>query len=138
VFTEVLPQIRRTGTFGPDGQEEAHRMAGLIYSRFIGCADLNIQKINRLVYYLAVRPPITQSDIAKLLDVHPTNVLEWKRRLPAGIVEQAAAVLGLTVSGDALALCRRVPDRRTARKAAIPGDRPGFPLELPAKGDGDA
>jgi prophage antirepressor-like protein len=61
VFTEVLPQIRRTGTFGPDGQEEAHRIAGLIYSRFIGCADLNIQKINRLVYYLAVRPPITQS-----------------------------------------------------------------------------
>jgi hypothetical protein len=65
--------------------------------------------------------------------VNPTNVLEWKRRLPADIIEGTAAVLGLTVSGDALALCRRVPDRRTARKAALPCDRPGFPLELPEK-----
>jgi prophage antirepressor-like protein len=136
VFTEVLPRIRRTGTFGPGGRDEAHRMAGLIYSRFIGCSDLNIQKINRLVYYLAVRPPLTQSDIAKLLGVSPTNVLEWKRRLPADIIEDAAAILALTVSGDALSLCRRVPDRRAARKAAIPNDRPGFPLELPEKGNG--
>jgi prophage antirepressor-like protein len=66
VFTEVLPRIRRTGTFGPDEQGEAHRMAGLIYSRFTG-SGLNIQKINRLVYYLAVRPPLTQSDIAGCL-----------------------------------------------------------------------
>jgi hypothetical protein len=133
VFTAVLPQIRRTGTFGPGGQDEALRMAGLIYSRFIGCPDLTIQKINRLVYYLAVRPPLTQSDIAKLLGVNPTNVLEWKRRLPADIIENAAAVLGLTVSGDALALCRRAPDRKAVRKAILPGGRPGFPLELPEK-----
>jgi prophage antirepressor-like protein len=131
VFTEVLPRIRRTGTFGPGGQDEVHRMAGLIYSRFIGCSDLNIQKINRLVYYLAVRPPITQSDIAKLLGVSPGNILEWKRRLPADIIENAAAVLALTVSGDALSLCRRVPDRKTARKAAVPCERPGVPPEPP-------
>jgi prophage antirepressor-like protein len=137
VFTEVLPQIRRTGAFGLSGQDKAHRMAGLIYSRFIGCSDMSIQKINRLVYYLAVRPPLAQSDIAKLLDVNPTNVLEWKRRLPTDIIEDAAVVLGLTVSGDALALCHRVPDRRAVRKAAvIPGDRPGFPLELPEKESG--
>jgi prophage antirepressor-like protein len=136
VFTAVLPQIRRTGTFSPDGRDEAHRMAGLIYSRFIGCSDMNIQKINRLVYYLAVRPPLTQSDIAKLLGVNPTNVLEWKRRLPMDIIENAAAVLGLTVSGDALALYRRVPDRKTTRKAALLGDRPGFPLDLPKKEGG--
>jgi hypothetical protein len=132
VFTEVLPRIRRTGTFGPDGRDDACRMAGLIYSRFTG-SDLTIQKINRLVYYLAVRPPLTQSDIAKLLDVHPTNVLEWKRRLPADIIENAAAALGLTVSGDALALGPRAPDRRTARKAAISDGRPGFPPGLPGK-----
>jgi hypothetical protein len=137
VFTDVLPQIRRTGAYAqPGGQDEAHRMAGLIYSRFIGCHDMTIQTINRLVYYLAVRPPITQSDIAKLLEVNPTNVLEWKRRLPAGIVEEAAAVLALTVSGDALALCHRVPDRRTVRKSALPCERPGFPLDLPEKGVG--
>jgi prophage antirepressor-like protein len=136
VFTAVLPQIRRTGTFGPGCRDEAHRMAGLIYSRFIGCSDMNIQKINRLVYYLAVRPPLTQSDIAKLLGVHPTNILEWKRRLPMDIIENAAAVLGLTVSGDALALYRRAPDRKTTRKAALLGDRPGFPLDLPKKEGG--
>lgn len=137
IFTDVLPQIRRTGTFGPDGQEEALRMAGLIYSRFIGCPDMTIRKINRLVYYLAVRPPLTQSDIAKLLGVNPTNVLEWKRRLPGEIIERAATVLGLTVSGDALALGPRMPHRKAVRKAAIaPRDRPGFPLELPAKGAG--
>jgi hypothetical protein len=133
VFTAVLPQIRRTGAFGPGGQDEACRTAELIYSRFIGCPDLTIQKINRLVYYLAVRPPITQSDIAKLLDVNPTNVLEWKRRLPADIIENAAAVLGLTVSGEALALCCRVPNRKAVRKAAVSGNRPGFSLELPEK-----
>jgi prophage antirepressor-like protein len=133
VFTGVLPQIRRTGTFGQGDRDSAQRMAGLIYSRFTGCPDLNIRKINRLVYYLAVRPPLTQSDIAKLLDVNPTNVLEWKRRLPVDIIEQAASVLGLTVSGDALELARRVPDRKIARKLAL-AERPGFPLDLPEKG----
>jgi hypothetical protein len=107
-------------------------MAGLVYSRFIGCPDMNIQKINRLVYYLAVRPPLTQSDIAKLLGVNPTNVLEWKRRLPMDIVCHAAAVMGLTVMGDATALGPRPPHRKAIRKAAL-GDRPGFPLMLPGK-----
>ena len=137
VFTEVLPQIRHTGAYVHDGgQEEARRMAGLIYSRFIGCPDMNIQKINRLVYYLAVRPPLTQSDIAKLLDVNPTNILEWKRRLPMDIIERAASVLALTVSGDAPALGQRVPDRKAAaaRSKTVPHrDRPGFPLALPAQ-----
>ncbi|MDR0556311.1 MAG: hypothetical protein LBG43_00345 [Treponema sp.] len=134
-FTEVLPQIRRTGAYvHDDGQEEVLRMAGFIYSRFIGCPDMTIQKINRLVYYLAVRPPLTQSDIAKLLGVNPTNVLEWKRRLPMDIIERAASVLALTVSGDAPALGPRVPRRRAIQEAAIaPSDRPGFPLALPEK-----
>jgi prophage antirepressor-like protein len=133
VFADVLPQIRRTGTFARGGgQEEAQRMAGIIYSRFIGCQDMPIQKINRLVYYLAVRPPLTQSDIAKLLEVNPTNVLEWKRRLPMDIVCHAAAIMGLTVTGDATALGPRPPYRKAIRKAAL-GDRPGFPLYLPEK-----
>jgi prophage antirepressor-like protein len=133
VFTEVLPQIRRTGTFGPGGQGEVHRMAGFIYSRFTGCQDMTIQKINRLVYYLAVRPPLTQSDIAKLLGVSPTNVLEWKRRLPADIIEDAAAILDLTVSGNALALDRRAPSRAAVRKAAVSDGRTVSPLALPEK-----
>jgi prophage antirepressor-like protein len=135
VFTSVLPQVRRSGAFVlGGGQEDARRTAGLIYSRFIGCPDMNIQKINRLVYYLAVRPPLTQSDIAKLLGVNPTNVLEWKRRLPADFIERAAVILGLTVSGDALALDPRISHRKAMRKAAIePRNRFGFPLELPEK-----
>jgi len=110
VFNEVLPRIRKTGSYGNEGDA----CAGKIYRLFSGCHDMTIQRINRVIYYFALDPPLSNMDIAKLLGASDSSVSLWRRRLDPETARVAVAALRLSAQGIA------------ASKAA-------FPPELPAK-----
>jgi prophage antirepressor-like protein len=116
VFTDVLPRIRRTGKYTPDKPE-----AAAVYSLFSACLDMTIQRVNKLVYYLAVRPPLSNTDIAKLLEVSDSTVTYWRKRLSPDMAREAVETLGINASGY----------------TALNNKRAGFPLELPEKEAGD-
>jgi prophage antirepressor-like protein len=128
VFTDVLPAIRKTGGYG-SVQEGID--TGEIYSLFSGDPSMTVRRINKLLYYQAIQPPLTNADIAKLLDANESNVSYWRRWVPAEKAREAVKKLRLTAYGSS----ENVLTRNRGRKA-LPSDRPGFPLELPAKGAG--
>jgi prophage antirepressor-like protein len=122
VFTEVLPQIRRTGAYTPDKTE-----AGNVYSLFSACPEMTIQRVNKLAYYLATRPPLANTDIAKLLDVSDATVTYWRKRLSADTARAAVETLGINALGHTANVPSRVPPFKLPSLAA-----PVAP-ELPAR-----
>jgi hypothetical protein len=119
VFTEVLPQIRRTGAYTPDKTE-----AGNVYSLFSACPEMTIQRVNKLAYYLAVRPPLANTDIAKLLDVSDATVIYWRKRLSADTARAAVETLGINALGHTANVPSRVPPLKLPSLAA-----PEFPVK---------
>jgi prophage antirepressor-like protein len=96
VFTDVLPQIRHTGKYAPD---RPGTIAAGVYSLFSACLDMTIQRVNKLVYYLAVRPPLSNTDIAKLLEVGDSTVTYWRKRLSPDMARKAVEALGINALG---------------------------------------
>jgi prophage antirepressor-like protein len=47
VTGEVLPQIRKTGSYGDEGEA----CAGKIYRLFSACQGMTIQRMNKIIYY---------------------------------------------------------------------------------------
>jgi prophage antirepressor-like protein len=125
VFTEVLPQIRRTGAYTPGKPEAAS-----VYSLFSACPEMTIQRVNKLAYYLALRPPLANADIAKLLDVSDATVTYWRKRLSVDTARAAVETLGINALGHTATAPSRAPQIKLPPLAA-----PGTP-ELPAKGAG--
>ena len=121
VFTEVLPQIRRTGSYaGREGPPRA--VAGYVYSLFSDSLDMTIQRVNKLVYYLAVEPPLSNTDIARLLDVSDSTVTYWRKRLSSETAREAVAELGIDGRGHSANVPSRVPAKRLPLIApALPG-----------------
>ncbi|MDR1149362.1 MAG: Bro-N domain-containing protein [Spirochaetaceae bacterium] len=126
VFTEVLPQIRRTGAYTPGKVEAAN-----VYSLFSACPEMTIQRVNKLAYYLAMRPPLANADIAKLLDVSDATVTYWRKRLSVDTARAAVETLGINALGHTANVPPRVPQIKLPPLAA-----PGTP-ELPAKEAGN-
>jgi hypothetical protein len=122
VFTEVLPRIRRGEGAISD-----------IYSLFSDCRDMTIKRVNKLLYYFALQPPLSNTDIAVLTGYSDSNITFLRKRVSPEAAREAVARLGI----DAIGHSANVPPR-VLPPPGLPGDRPGFPLELPAKGDGDA
>jgi hypothetical protein len=97
LFTEVLPQIRKTGGYGSI-QEGID--TGEIYSLFSGDPSMTIRRINKLLYYQAIQPPLTNTDIAKLLEANESNISYWRRWVPAEKAREAVKKLRLTAYGS--------------------------------------
>jgi prophage antirepressor-like protein len=118
VFNEVLPAIRKTGgAYGMNEQPAPYATAGNVYSLFSACPDMTIQRVNKLTYYLAIRPPLSNADIAKLLGVSDATVTYWRKRLSSDAAREA---LGINALGHTESNNRRA----------------GFPLGLPEKSGG--
>jgi prophage antirepressor-like protein len=113
VFNEVLPQIRRSGAYTAEPLSQAWGIYGL----FSSCPEMTIRRINQLVYYLALRPPLSNVDIAKLTGVSEAAVRRRWRRVSGEAAREAVEALGINAAGH----------------AAGTGERAGFPLALPAK-----
>jgi prophage antirepressor-like protein len=107
VTSVVLPSIRKTGGYGTGG----------IYSLFSACPDMTIQRVNKLAYYLALRPPLSNADIARLLDVSDATVTYWRKRLTDKMAREAVEVLGI----NALGYTANVPSR--AQAPALPAKK---------------
>jgi prophage antirepressor-like protein len=121
VFTEVLPQIRRTGAYTPGKPEAAN-----VYSLFSACPEMTIQRVNKLVYYLALTPPLSNADIARLLEVSDSSVTYWRKRLSADTARNAVEAFRIDANGHSANVPPRVPQIK------LPPAAPGTP-ELPAK-----
>jgi prophage antirepressor-like protein len=119
VFSEVLPAIRKTGAYGVN-EAAPYAAAGYVYSLFSACPDMTIQRVNKLAYYLAVRPPLANADIAKLLGVSDATITYWRKRLSSDAAREAVEALGINALG----------------LAAANSGRAGFPLALPEKSGG--
>jgi hypothetical protein len=120
VFTEVLPQIRKGGAY--TGRETpSGAVAGYVYSLFSASPDMTIQRVNKLVYYLAVCPPLSNTDIAKLLDVSDSTVTYWRKRLSDGMARDAVRELGIDATGHSANVPSRIPP------LALPGILPALP-----------
>jgi prophage antirepressor-like protein len=133
VFTDVLPQIRHTGTYAQPGLALMDR----IYHVFINEEDMGLQRILKLLDLALAKSAFTGEyimarDVAAAvmrgMGRKPTNgqlsYLALKVSEVRRIVEQAGSPL---------------PRYRFAGgvyKEVLPCDRPGFPLELPEKGAG--
>jgi prophage antirepressor-like protein len=120
IFNEVLPQIRKTGSYGNEGEA----CAGKIYRLFSACQDMTIQKMNKIIYYFALNPPLSNADIAKLLDASGSIITFWRKRLTVEMARNAVKALAINAQGIAASKAAVLPVR---------GDRPGFPLELPER-----
>ena len=105
VSSEVLPQIRQAGVFGAP-ELEGHAYAGEIYSLFSSCQDMTIQRINRIIFYFALTPPLSNIDISKLLDVTAAIVAIWRKRLNHEMAQKAVKVLGINAHGVACGQAR--------------------------------
>jgi hypothetical protein len=114
VFAEVLPRIRRTGNYGnaPGGVD-----AGEIYSLFSGDPAMTIRRVNKLIYYIALNPPLANTDIAKLLDANESSVSYWRKWVPAETARAAVRKLGLT----ALGASENAPTHHGHTRKALPG-----------------
>jgi len=116
VFSEVLPQIRKTGNYGTP-EHEGDACAGQIYRLFSGCHDMTIQRINKVIYYFAVNPPLMNMDIAKLLDVSDGIISLWRKRLTSEMAQNAVAALGINAMGIASGQATALPSAHPAKEA---------------------
>jgi len=123
VFADVLPVIRKTGSYGSTEHED-EACAGKIYRLFSNCHDMTIQRINKVIYYFALDPPLSNTDIAKLLCVSDSIITHWRKRLAPEMARKAVTALGLNAQGSTASKVAMLPMREA---------RPGFPLYLPAK-----
>jgi prophage antirepressor-like protein len=117
VFGEVLPQIRRTGAY-TGGGTPPRAAAGHVYSLFSGCLDMTVQRVNKLAYYLAVQPPLANTDIARLLDVSDSTVTYWRRRLSPEAARKAVAEMGIDARGHSANAPSRARPELPAKEAA--------------------
>ena len=99
VFTEILPQIRKTGIIGMLGGEGN---VGEIYRLFSAANDMTINRIHKMLYYFALYPPLTNKDIAKLLNANDTTIGNWRRILTQEMALNAVKALGINAYGFAL------------------------------------
>jgi hypothetical protein len=97
VFSEVLPQIRKTGSYGDEGET----CAGKIYRLFSACQDMTIQRMNKIIYYFALDPPLSNVDVSKLLGVSGGIITHWRRRLSAETARSAVKALAINAQGIA-------------------------------------
>jgi prophage antirepressor-like protein len=120
VFTEVLPRIRETGAY-TGRVTPSHAMAGRVYSLFSDCLDMTIQRVNKLAYYLAVEPPLSNADISRLLEVSDSTVSIWRKRLSPEAAREAVAEMGIDARGHSANVPSRIPPLRLPRTApALP------------------
>ena len=124
VFANVLPEIRKAGSYGP---ARGGIDAGEIYSLFSGDPSMTIRRINKFIYYQAVQPPLSGGDIARLLEANASNVSYWRKWVPAETARAAVKKLGLTATGGS----ENAPSHHRPGGKAPPLERPGFPLALP-------
>jgi hypothetical protein len=96
-------------------------VAGRVYSLISDCLDMTIQRVNKLAYYLAVQPPLSNTDISRLLDVSDSTVTYWRKRLPPETAREAVAELCL----DARGRSANIPHARPP--LALPRDAPELP-----------
>jgi hypothetical protein len=90
VFTEVLPRIRRG---------ELSSGAGDIYSLFSDCRDMTIKRVNKLLYYFALQPPLANGDIAVLTGYSDSNITYLRKRVSPEAAREAVARLGINAQG---------------------------------------
>jgi len=112
VFNEVLPQIRQTGGYG---MHEDNGCACEIYRHFSACQNMTIQRMNKVIYYFALDPPLSNSDIAKLLGVSAATISLWRRSFSSELARNAVFEMGINAQG----------------MIYLPEARPGFPLATP-------
>jgi hypothetical protein len=85
---------------------------------------MTIQKMNKIIYYFALNPPLSNTDIAKLLDASGSIITFWRKHLPVEMARNAVKALAINTQGIAAGKAAVLPMR---------GDRPGFPLDLPER-----
>jgi len=130
VFADVLPQIRQSGAYAPPGIVLMDR----IFQVFINEEDMGLQRIFKLMDMATAKSEFT-GEYIKAVDV-ATAVMRGMKKNPT--------------SGQLSAMATKVSEvRRIVEQSDIPlpryrfagsvykeahiCDRPGFPLELPAK-----
>lgn len=89
---------------------ETYAVAGYVYSLFMTSPDMTVQKINRILYYLSVRPRLTNADIAKLVGASDASIHLWRKRLPDALVAKATERLAIVPSGNSMALRMSLPE----------------------------
>jgi hypothetical protein len=98
VFTDVLPRIRRGEGAVSD-----------IYSLFSDCRDMTIKRVNKLLYYFALQPPLSNTDIAVLTGYSDSNITYLRKRVPPEAAREAVARLGIDAVGHSANVPSRVP-----------------------------
>jgi hypothetical protein len=88
VFTEVLPRIRRGEGAVSD-----------IYSLFSDCRDMTIKRVNKLLYYFALTPPLSNTDIAVLTGYSDSNITYLRKRVTPAAAREAVTRLGIDATG---------------------------------------
>jgi hypothetical protein len=88
---------------------------------------MTIQRVNKLIYYLAVRPPLSNTDISRLLDVSDSTVTHWRKRLSPETAREAVAELGIDARGHSA----NVPHTRPP--LSLPRTAPELPAEEAAE-----
>jgi hypothetical protein len=77
VTSEVLPSIRRTGSYEALPQDA---IAGRVYTKLAGAENMPIKRINKLMYLYSVEPPILQADIARIIGVSDVTLTGIRKR----------------------------------------------------------
>jgi hypothetical protein len=90
---------------------------------------MTIQRMNKIIYYFALDPPLSNIDIAKLLCVSGSIITHWRKLLPAEMARNVVKELAINAYGIAAGKAALLPMRE---------DRPGFPINLPAREAQDA
>jgi phage anti-repressor protein len=75
--------------------------AAQIYGRFSNCPDLTLQKLNKFLYCLSAEPPLSQSDIAKILDVSNATICFWIRVVSRDEAKSVVTSYGINSLGAA-------------------------------------
>jgi len=130
VFTNVLPQIRRTGAYVPPGLALMDR----IYRVFINEEDMGLQRILNLLDLATAKSAFT-GEYVKAVDVAAAVMRSLKKRPTDGqlgaLASKVSEVRRIVEQADCV-----LPRYRFAGgvyKEVLPCDRPGFPLELAEK-----
>jgi prophage antirepressor-like protein len=112
VFSEVLPQIRCTGTYS---MKEVGNVSGRVYALFSSCHDMTLQDVNRLVYYFSMLTPLAEVDIARLMGVSDSTINYYHKRLSSETAQEMVKELGINALGIAkkLTATALLPARET-------------------------
>jgi hypothetical protein len=130
VFNDVLPRIRRTGGYGASGVEA---VAGRVYSRLAGAADMPIRRINKMMYLFSMDPPLPNADIARLMDINQSTLSYVRNLFTAVEIRAFVRDLRITAFGSSEFYIEEVSRKKTGHRKPSAEERPGFPLGLPEK-----